>query len=40
MITGHASHQIGLDADIWFVPMPARTLTGQGTRNHVGAIPC
>jgi penicillin-insensitive murein endopeptidase len=22
MISGHASHQIGLDADIWFVPMP------------------
>jgi penicillin-insensitive murein DD-endopeptidase len=22
MPTGHASHQIGLDADIWFVPMP------------------
>ena len=22
MITGHASHQIGLDADIWFEPMP------------------
>ena len=23
MLSGHASHQIGLDADIWFVPMPA-----------------
>ncbi len=23
MLTGHASHQLGLDADIWFVPMPA-----------------
>jgi penicillin-insensitive murein endopeptidase len=22
MITGHASHQVGLDADIWFTPMP------------------
>ena len=22
MLTGHASHQIGLDADIWFMPMP------------------
>ncbi|MEO3387060.1 penicillin-insensitive murein endopeptidase [Mesorhizobium sp. CAU 1741] len=22
MLSGHASHQIGLDADIWFVPMP------------------
>jgi len=22
MLTGHASHQIGLDADIWYTPMP------------------
>jgi penicillin-insensitive murein endopeptidase len=27
MITGHASHQIGLDADIWLTPMPDRELT-------------
>lgn len=27
MRTGHASHQIGLDADIWFTPMPDRRLT-------------
>ncbi|RUP09546.1 penicillin-insensitive murein endopeptidase [Hyphomicrobium sp.] len=27
MITGHASHQIGLDADIWLTPMPDRRLT-------------
>jgi penicillin-insensitive murein endopeptidase len=27
MITGHASHQVGLDADIWFTPMPDRELT-------------
>jgi penicillin-insensitive murein endopeptidase len=27
MLTGHASHQIGLDVDIWLTPMPARTLT-------------
>ena len=26
MLTGHASHQIGLDADIWLTPMPSRTL--------------
>ena len=25
--TGHASHQIGLDVDIWLTPMPARTLS-------------
>ncbi len=29
MLTGHASHQIGLDADIWFTPMPDRVLTGK-----------
>jgi penicillin-insensitive murein endopeptidase len=27
MLTGHASHQVGLDADVWFTPMPDRTLT-------------
>ena len=27
MLTGHASHQIGLDADIWLTPMPNRKLT-------------
>jgi penicillin-insensitive murein endopeptidase len=29
MITGHSSHQIGLDADIWLTPMPDRILTPQ-----------
>lgn len=27
MLTGHASHQVGLDADIWLTPMPKRRLT-------------
>jgi penicillin-insensitive murein endopeptidase len=27
MLTGHASHQIGLDADIWLTPMPGRELS-------------
>jgi penicillin-insensitive murein endopeptidase len=27
MLTGHASHQIGLDVDIWLKAMPDRTLT-------------
>lgn len=27
MLTGHASHQIGLDADIWLTPMPSRRLS-------------
>jgi penicillin-insensitive murein DD-endopeptidase len=26
---GHASHQIGLDADVWLTPMPERTLSVQ-----------
>ena len=29
MLSGHASHQIGLDADIWLTPMPDRPLTYQ-----------
>ncbi|WP_342360060.1 penicillin-insensitive murein endopeptidase [Terrarubrum flagellatum] len=27
MLTGHLSHQIGLDADVWLTPMPSRTLS-------------
>jgi penicillin-insensitive murein DD-endopeptidase len=27
MTSGHASHQIGLDADVWLMQMPARTLS-------------
>lgn len=27
MLTGHASHQVGLDADIWLTPMPDHRLT-------------
>ncbi|MFA5955521.1 MAG: penicillin-insensitive murein endopeptidase [Hyphomicrobium sp.] len=29
MITGHASHQIGLDADFWLTPMPKRRLNSK-----------
>jgi penicillin-insensitive murein DD-endopeptidase len=29
MLTGHASHQVGLDADIWLTPMPARNLSAE-----------
>src|SRR5262245_19230369 len=29
MLTGHASHQVGLDADIWLTPMPERTLSAE-----------
>lgn len=33
MISGHASHQIGLDADIWLKPMPPKTLTNEEREN-------
>jgi penicillin-insensitive murein DD-endopeptidase len=29
MISGHTSHQIGLDADIWFMPMPDHELSRE-----------
>lgn len=29
MLTGHASHQVGLDADIWLTPMPDRKLSAE-----------
>ena len=29
MLTGHKSHQTGLDADIWYKPMPAKQLSWQ-----------
>lgn len=37
MLSGHASHQIGLDADIWFTPMPNRRLTAA-ERENVSAV--
>lgn len=33
MLTGHSSHQLGLDADVWFTPMPARRLTKSEREN-------
>jgi penicillin-insensitive murein endopeptidase len=33
MRTGHASHQVGLDADIWLTPMPNRRLTRKEREN-------
>ena len=33
MVTGHASHQIGLDADIWLMPMPQRRLSTADRDN-------
>ncbi len=37
MKTGHASHQIGLDADIWFLRMPEKTLT-RTEREELSAV--
>ena len=37
MITGHASHQIGLDADIWLTPMPNRQLS-RNEREEMSAV--
>jgi penicillin-insensitive murein DD-endopeptidase len=37
MLTGHASHQIGLDADIWLTPMPDRILTYE-EREKISAV--
>jgi penicillin-insensitive murein endopeptidase len=37
MLTGHASHQIGLDADLWFMPMPQKRLSYQ-EREDMSAI--
>lgn len=36
---GHSSHQIGLDADIWFAPKPARGLSPQELENiNTGSV--
>ena len=36
MLTGHASHQIGLDADVWLTPMPDRRLS-PSEREEISA---
>lgn len=37
MLTGHASHQIGLDADIWLLAMPQRELS-RDERETISAV--
>ena len=37
MRTGHASHQIGLDVDLWLTPMPGRRLSGED-REELSAV--
>ncbi len=38
MLTGHASHQVGLDADIWLTPMPANHRFTNQEREDVSAV--
>jgi penicillin-insensitive murein DD-endopeptidase len=37
MFTGHASHQVGLDADIWLTPMPEKQLS-RNEREEMSAV--
>ena len=37
MFTGHASHQIGLDADVWLTPMPNHLLSRE-EREEMSAV--
>ncbi len=37
MLTGHTSHQVGLDADIWLTPMPDRKLS-RDEREFMSAV--
>ena len=37
MMSGHKSHQVGLDADIWLTPMPTRRYTWR-EREDVSAV--
>jgi penicillin-insensitive murein DD-endopeptidase len=37
MLTGHASHQIGLDVDIWLTPMPDHRLSRE-EREEMSAV--
>jgi penicillin-insensitive murein endopeptidase len=36
-LSGHASHQIGLDADVWLTPMPAHRLS-RDEREEMSAV--
>jgi penicillin-insensitive murein endopeptidase len=37
MLTGHSSHQVGLDADIWLTPMPNKRMTYR-EREDISAV--
>jgi penicillin-insensitive murein endopeptidase len=36
MLTGHASHQLGIEADLWLTPMPDRRLSAT-ERDEISA---
>jgi penicillin-insensitive murein DD-endopeptidase len=38
MHTGHFSHQVGLDADIWLTPMPDRKLTREEREEMMATV--
>ena len=38
MLNGHASHQIGLDADIWLTPMPDHELTREEREEMMATV--
>jgi penicillin-insensitive murein DD-endopeptidase len=38
MRTGHKSHQVGLDADIWLTPMPDRELTREEREEMLATV--
>lgn len=38
MPSGHASHQVGLDADIWFQPMPDHVMTAKEREDIKGRL--
>src|SRR6185295_3554876 len=37
MLNGHASHQVGLDADIWLTPMPDHEMTREEREKMMAA---
>lgn len=37
MLTGHRSHQVGLDVDLWFMPMPQKRLSYR-EREELSAV--
>ncbi len=38
MMTGHASHQIGLDADIWMLPPTEPVASAATERENISSI--